>query len=156
MESGRRSCPRAFTVNPISQLKELRRGRRIFTAARAGPPPFNIMTKHRHQITFNQSPAPRLAINEPEGKPSASTLSAAAIAAYAFHIWEQEGRPVGRDREHWLQAEAQLRWALLADDLTRPASQTRVRRKLWDQSTARFGPGRPASRKPRPAALHAR
>ncbi|MBI5683884.1 MAG: DUF2934 domain-containing protein [Verrucomicrobia bacterium] len=31
------------------------------------------------------------------------------IAARAYLIWEKEGRPVGRDFEHWLLAEAQLK-----------------------------------------------
>ncbi len=35
-------------------------------------------------------------------------LTLEAIAFTAYCIWEREGRPVGRDLEHWLQAEAQL------------------------------------------------
>lgn len=31
------------------------------------------------------------------------------IAAHAYVIWEHEGCPDGRDTDHWLQAEAQLR-----------------------------------------------
>ena len=31
------------------------------------------------------------------------------IAALAHSIWEQAGRPEGRDMEHWLQAETQIR-----------------------------------------------
>ena len=31
------------------------------------------------------------------------------IAARAREIWEQQGRPAGRDVEFWLQAEAELR-----------------------------------------------
>lgn len=31
------------------------------------------------------------------------------IAIRAYLIWEKEGRPAGRDFDHWLQAEAQLR-----------------------------------------------
>jgi hypothetical protein len=31
------------------------------------------------------------------------------IAKRAFEIWEREGRPPGRDLEHWLAAEAELR-----------------------------------------------
>ena len=31
-----------------------------------------------------------------------------AIAVCAYLIWEKEGRPVGRDAAHWLQAESQL------------------------------------------------
>jgi hypothetical protein len=30
------------------------------------------------------------------------------IAFCAYLIWEKEGRPSGREREHWLQAETQL------------------------------------------------
>ncbi len=31
------------------------------------------------------------------------------IALCAMNLWEAEGRPQGRDLEHWLQAEARLR-----------------------------------------------
>ena len=31
------------------------------------------------------------------------------IAAAAYLIWEQEGRPQGRGVEHWLKAKAQIR-----------------------------------------------
>lgn len=31
------------------------------------------------------------------------------ISKRAREIWEREGRPEGRDMEHWLQAEAELR-----------------------------------------------
>lgn len=30
------------------------------------------------------------------------------IRQRAYEIWEQEGRPDGRDREHWLRAEAEI------------------------------------------------
>lgn len=34
--------------------------------------------------------------------------SSEEIAAAAHLIWDQEGRPNGRDLQHWLEAEAQL------------------------------------------------
>ncbi len=34
--------------------------------------------------------------------------AAEEIAVCAYLIWEQEGRPVGRELDHWLQAEVQL------------------------------------------------
>lgn len=34
--------------------------------------------------------------------------SEATIAARAYEIWEKQGRPHGRDKEHWLQAAAEL------------------------------------------------
>lgn len=43
----------------------------------------------------------------PHRKPSDSE-----IAVCAFYIWEAEGRPEGRQREHWLQAEMQLEAAV--------------------------------------------
>ena len=30
------------------------------------------------------------------------------IAERAYQLWEQEGRPEGRDREHWMEAERSL------------------------------------------------
>lgn len=32
------------------------------------------------------------------------------VAVAAYYLWEQEGRPHGRDQEHWQQASEQLRW----------------------------------------------
>ncbi|MBI5687622.1 MAG: DUF2934 domain-containing protein [Verrucomicrobia bacterium] len=37
--------------------------------------------------------------------------SVGEIAALAYYIWELEGRPHGRDFEHWVKAEAQLKAA---------------------------------------------
>ena len=31
------------------------------------------------------------------------------IAAYAYHLWEADGRQAGRDAEYWFQAQAQLK-----------------------------------------------
>jgi len=31
-----------------------------------------------------------------------------AIRMRAYHIWEREGRPHGRDHEHWVQARIEL------------------------------------------------
>jgi len=31
-----------------------------------------------------------------------------AIEAHAYAIWEREGRPDGKDLEHWLRAEAEV------------------------------------------------
>jgi hypothetical protein len=37
-----------------------------------------------------------------------SAPTAEEIAFCAYLIWEKEGRPSGREKEHWLQAETQL------------------------------------------------
>jgi hypothetical protein len=34
---------------------------------------------------------------------------AAQIRLRAFHLWELEGRPEGRERIHWVRAEAEVR-----------------------------------------------
>ena len=34
--------------------------------------------------------------------------ASAEVAALAYALWLQEGRPHGRDREHWAEAERQL------------------------------------------------
>ena len=38
-------------------------------------------------------------------------LSRDAVALRAYQLWEAAGRPAGRDAEHWLQAEAEIRSA---------------------------------------------
>lgn len=44
--------------------------------------------------------------------PQAREPSHDEIALCAMTIWVEEGRPEGRDLEHWLKAEARLRQAL--------------------------------------------
>jgi hypothetical protein len=44
-------------------------------------------------------------------KPAPVVIPRELIAAYAYYLWEHEGRPAGRADEHWFQAETQLRWA---------------------------------------------
>ena len=41
--------------------------------------------------------------------PTTHKPAEAEIARTAYFIWEQEGRPHGRDRAHWLQAEKLLK-----------------------------------------------
>jgi hypothetical protein len=37
------------------------------------------------------------------------TITYEQIAKRAFEIWQKQGEPEGLEREHWLQAEAELR-----------------------------------------------
>jgi hypothetical protein len=53
--------------------------------------------------------------NASRKEPGARSISHEEIAAYAYYLWEHEGRPSGRAEELWLQAEAQLRLSLLPD-----------------------------------------
>lgn len=47
------------------------------------------------------------------------------IALCAMTIWIEEGRPEGRDLEHWLLAEARLRQACAAESPARPRRASR-------------------------------
>jgi len=53
------------------------------------------------------------------------------IALCAMSIWIEEGRPEGRDLDHWLRAEAWLRQASRNQSQvqSRPASRSRSRNK---------------------------
>lgn len=42
------------------------------------------------------------------------------IAKRAYSIWEMEGRPSGRDLEHWLRAEAEVERAASAKEVPAP------------------------------------
>lgn len=64
------------------------------------------------------------------------------IALCAMTIWEEEGRPQGRDLEHWLLAETRLRHALQVEADATSGSQPR--------RTTRNGPKRS---QPQPVAL---
>lgn len=46
------------------------------------------------------------------------------IAACAYLIWVQEGRPEGRDKEHWYQAETQLNVTRAHDGWTGETDRT--------------------------------
>jgi hypothetical protein len=46
------------------------------------------------------------------------------VAHLAYAIWEQEGRPHGRDQQHWLEAERLLTTPVTS---TRPAGKTTLR-----------------------------
>jgi hypothetical protein len=40
---------------------------------------------------------------------STSQMPAEAVSRRAYELWEQDGRPEGRDLQHWLQAEQEVR-----------------------------------------------
>jgi hypothetical protein len=42
------------------------------------------------------------------GKSAPALPQAGQVEALAYALWVQEGRPHGRDREHWAEAERQL------------------------------------------------
>jgi hypothetical protein len=46
------------------------------------------------------------------------------IASFAYLIWEREGRPAGREKDHWLQAETQLLATRAHDHWTGHTPQT--------------------------------
>ncbi|MBI5684264.1 MAG: DUF2934 domain-containing protein [Verrucomicrobia bacterium] len=57
--------------------------------------------------------------------PPQPELNPADVAACAYLIWVKEGRPHGRDAEHWFQAEAMLRAMRAADaEAAREAANT--------------------------------
>jgi hypothetical protein len=53
------------------------------------------------------APAKRPAASTPV--PARRTITSEVIAARAYTIWEQQGRPQGREVENWLLAESQLK-----------------------------------------------
>ena len=64
-------------------------------------------------MSLSNSTAPRGNGNagtaNPAGSRSAQTFSSDEIAQRAYEIYEREGRKDGRDMDHWLQAERELR-----------------------------------------------
>jgi hypothetical protein len=66
-------------------------------------------------------------------------ISDEAIRKRAYHIWEREGRPHGRDFEHWVRAQVELVAEAGSNRGTRPAPSP---------ARARAGYAKPPATKP--------
>lgn len=75
------------------------------------------------------------------------------IAARARTLWEQQGQPEGRDLEHWLQAEAELRRERSQSDLV--SSQIPLREGVTE-SAATATPVAPQAASPKAPARSTR
>ncbi len=70
-------------------------------------------------------------MNGQSDQPNVELERARAVSERAYAIWEQEGRPEGRDQQHWLQAERErddFGTALPPGQAPSPASQPPPRR----------------------------
>ena len=57
------------------------------------------------------------------------------IARCAYLIWEREGRPTGREMQHWLEAEAQLRAIKMQMPTAEsPRAKTKPARRTMEKS----------------------
>lgn len=84
--------------------------------------------------------------NNPAQSASTTTPTQEDISRRAAQLWENYGRPQGRDQEIWLEAERQL---LGVDKKVEGRNNTSVIAISFDESTA---PGKPRSRLDKPAA----
>ena len=100
------------------------------TRRRRSKPGIGHLDAHAHQTARNEAPqrtdaedrrlvtqgerqrtsdhGPEGGAGEP-GKAVDTTVSDGEIAERAHQIWESEGRPEGKDREHWGRAEEELK-----------------------------------------------
>lgn len=53
----------------------------------------------------------------------------AGVQLRAYELWEAEGRPTGREVEHWLRAEAEVRGQIPAPFKPKPPAPLPVREK---------------------------
>jgi hypothetical protein len=63
----------------------------------------------------------------------------ARIRQRAYEIWEDEGHPQGRERIHWLRAEAEFRERLCGPRLTNPGARLRLQKSYESSRSARTG-----------------
>ena len=78
------------------------------------------------------------------------------IRRRAYEIWEQSGRPLGMDKEHWAQAEKELLDAapIKAETQVKPVTTTadlaapavKDRGRLADDPVAKANPAQPRAR----------
>ena len=76
----------------------------------------------------------------------AMTFTHEAISKRAREIWEREGRPEGRDKEHWLQAETELRQQATRSSHTVGATQAAIKSPVSPESKEDAGRRRPMQR----------
>lgn len=62
--------------------------------------------------------------------------SDAHIAKRAYEIWEKEGRPHGRDREHWLKASEELSASIVADPVVLKPAKGAVEKPVAPKAVA--------------------
>lgn len=61
------------------------------------------------QSSLRSAPSAKESPAESRRGTVSETAAHEEIARRAHELWEQEGRPEGRDADHWLEAERQLR-----------------------------------------------
>jgi len=61
--------------------------------------------------------------------PPAGQLDDAAIREQAYYFWEQDGRPDGRETEHWMRAVVALSDKAEMDTLLEPAPRKAARKQ---------------------------
>lgn len=66
------------------------------------------------------------------------------IANRAYQIWEREGRPHGRDQDHWHSAERELGNTSGAAKENRPRGELTGAQQTGSRQTGAASPGRPA------------
>ncbi|OIQ88106.1 hypothetical protein GALL_299980 [mine drainage metagenome] len=71
---------------------------------------------------------------------------AESIRRRAFQIWEDQGRPEGRDMDHWLQAEAELSPAPVSTGV--PAASPARRKAAAKPAAAKPAMAKATPRKP--------
>jgi hypothetical protein len=82
-------------------------------------------------------------------------ISDEAIKERAYHIWIREGRPHGRDYEHWVQAQVELEAELRSANGDKPKKKAAAPRKTAAKApAAKAAVVKPAAAKParKPAA----
>lgn len=74
-------------------------------------------------------------------------ISDEAIKERAYHIWIREGRPHGRDFEHWVQAQVELE-AELRGGNGAPKKKAAPRKSAAKAPAAKAAAAKPAAAKP--------
>jgi hypothetical protein len=110
-------CPRKSTVPPLdpppAALDHIgfnddipEKGTAMTVPAKS---PRNTTKKTPARTTRKTSAATAKPATRAPRRPRKSEPTREQIAEAAYYIWQDKGRPQGRDQDHWLEAEQQLR-----------------------------------------------
>lgn len=115
------------------------------------------MAENPRPVNFRRMKSKNSAPARPVNSPATPPPTQEQIAALAHAIWEDRGRPEGRELDNWLEAERQLkgdvRTPLAADDIPADANAIDPDRSLEGRVEREFDRIRPASGPRSPTSL---
>jgi hypothetical protein len=78
------------------------------TKSAKAPPKDKAEVARKAKKPAAAKPVPRTAVSQPAASRTHQDHMRERVQRRAYELWESEGRPAGREHDHWLQAEREI------------------------------------------------